>query len=934
METLSKDLHGGGDCSSKSIMSRLDFIINPFRSVALSILSSLEFPPPLSDDSDFHVVSSLQPDRSNDRDDTHDRYTTSLAQHNRPELVSAFYRAHLRDYSRPSSSSGSNYTLRRTPRAEEPRASRLRTSSLDVPRRRDSVSPQPKEQEQQQQQEPPSSPERRPSPQRPHHRRATSAFHAAQPPHPALRISKRTHTAILFAVEEAIRNPNPFTPDLQEEYAEMASLGAPAGNGGVRAGGPVPVVSGAPLRTPRDIMRERTARDAKRMEEQKAEEYRRVTEERKRSAERRLATVPGATPRFSQSSSQYTPDVSAQQGAFDVADRRASRNSGVVAGSDVLGEPVGRAQDYPASRARGASLNHSDQPRSAQTTAGGGVRRTQQSQGAPRQPAPQSTASAGAASSSTAQPQTRNTSNTSAFPHAFERWETLSSHWEGLTSYWLHKLEQNTEEIRNTVPSASTLNRQITDLSAAGANLFHAVVELQRLRASSERKFQRWFFETRADTERSQENLAKLESQLRLERNQREESAQKRAAAEEAAQVASYQVAEMKRELMISKDEARRAWEELGKRNQESLETAQSLKDGRITIVAGVQVVPYFGGPSRSGSANQRPATRDGQQYYASAAPASAAAAAGMQTPGDESAYYREVSPTDTDPFTETARHRQPMVLNEPGKPTVSTGTHKPYRSATGSAGGAAALQLQLQQQREQQQPPSGSRGTSRSQPGSSGSLGASRLPSTDHRAISPGQESPQFYQQDSGNTNIHAPSSSLQRPQPGPTQARSRSRHDNRTEVSYVDSHGEDLEYAAESAATPRRTDDYGQPTVSQRTLRSTSESDEFDPADREPELDPRTQAYHASPSQLLPEAPSVPATAAQAMASFTPTTMATTAAGAGPELSATSGPDYEGSSTGYGDWDALMTRHHHPTRLSDVLEEEEERSSRRTAE
>jgi hypothetical protein len=47
------------------------------------------------------------------------------------------------------------------------------------------------------------------------------------------------------------------------------------------------------------------------------------------------------------------------------------------------------------------------------------------------------------------------------------------------------------------------MSRQITDLAAAGANLFQALIELQRLRASSERKFQRWFFETRADQERA-----------------------------------------------------------------------------------------------------------------------------------------------------------------------------------------------------------------------------------------------------------------------------------------------------------------------------------------------------------------------------------------------------------------------------------------------
>jgi len=54
-------------------------------------------------------------------------------------------------------------------------------------------------------------------------------------------------------------------------------------------------------------------------------------------------------------------------------------------------------------------------------------------------------------------------------------------------------------------PLNQQMARQINDLSAAGANLFHAVVELQRLRQSSERKFQRWFFDTRDEQERARE---------------------------------------------------------------------------------------------------------------------------------------------------------------------------------------------------------------------------------------------------------------------------------------------------------------------------------------------------------------------------------------------------------------------------------------------
>jgi hypothetical protein len=51
--------------------------------------------------------------------------------------------------------------------------------------------------------------------------------------------------------------------------------------------------------------------------------------------------------------------------------------------------------------------------------------------------------------------------------------------------------------------------------------MFHAIVELQRLRASSERKFQRWFFETRAEQERAREIQAMQEASLAQERRER-----------------------------------------------------------------------------------------------------------------------------------------------------------------------------------------------------------------------------------------------------------------------------------------------------------------------------------------------------------------------------------------------------------------------------
>jgi hypothetical protein len=228
----------------------------------------------------------------------------------------------------------------------------------------------------------------------------------------------------------------------------------------------------------------------------------------------------------------------------------------------------------------------------------------------------------GESSGSTAAAVTRTSRN--SFPHAFERWEALSAHWEGMTSFWIRKLQENTQELDRN-PVSAQLSRQVSDLSAAGANLFHAVVELQRLRASSERKFQRWFYETRNELERHQEEKATLQRQLDEERMNRQaaidEAVKKTQASTQASSKTLKQLSEMRKELMISKEEARRAWEELGRREQEERDRTISLQNGLPTTVGGVQVVPMTQGvPSRQTSTRtqqqqqqqqpQRPNTR------------------------------------------------------------------------------------------------------------------------------------------------------------------------------------------------------------------------------------------------------------------------------------------------------------------------------------
>lgn len=457
---------------------------------------------------------------------------------------------------------------------------------------------------------------------------------AAARPQKRSRVSGRTASAILYALEEALRHPNPFTADLVEENASMSDLTAggasPAGvgrsanNGSSRIQGPAPV--GSPsnrggIRGPSDIMRERTAREAKRKAEHDAlernraeEEQRLIEEERRRSAEKRVAAAGvtgGARPSgegvmYRSSSSATAPGQRLSDPSQRLDPRSGER---VVSGTSASAQPprsqdphlqgrgtggraVGGGEPVPATsgRVRGPSISAGQprtvRPEDSQRAPSGATQAQPGPSAIPAQDPEESTAS-------------RKASNKIPFPHAFERWETLSSHWEGLTSYWIRRIEDNSNE-GNRDPLNQQMARQITDLSAAGANLFHAVVELQRLRASSERKFQRWFFETRAEQERAREMTAMLETALSSERRDRSEAIAAAVAHEQANSGKDKIIAEMGRELRISKEEARRAWEELGRREQEERDRTTSLREGHPTIVGGVQVVPMIpGAPNR-----------------------------------------------------------------------------------------------------------------------------------------------------------------------------------------------------------------------------------------------------------------------------------------------------------------------------------------------
>ncbi|KAH8669783.1 hypothetical protein BGZ60DRAFT_408213 [Tricladium varicosporioides] len=167
----------------------------------------------------------------------------------------------------------------------------------------------------------------------------------------------------------------------------------------------------------------------------------------------------------------------------------------------------------------------------------------------------------------------------SVLPHAFERWEILSSRWEGLMTFWTHRLEENKHEIAQD-DIKTQLSKQVTDLSAAGQNLFHAVTELQHLKASSERKFQRWFFEMKAEKERSQVIIAGLKNSLEVAQQQLEEVLGSRR--------------EDRHELQVVKEEILRAREKIERNAVMEKRRADRLESGRSIEIGDVILTPHI----------------------------------------------------------------------------------------------------------------------------------------------------------------------------------------------------------------------------------------------------------------------------------------------------------------------------------------------------
>ena len=716
-------------------------------------------------------------------------------------------------------------------------------------------------------------------------------------------------------------------------------------NGGSRAAVPVPFAGGDRVRTPTDIMRERRDREARkkaeserRQREQDEEEQRRVQEEQQLEQDRMAATAgvaqsgEGSSYRRSggaarRSAVEPTPEEGGERRTVERGSGGSTRanvpttaqpavyapSNGRVEKPSVIAPEEGAgagSNSQPRTRPRGATLS-TGQPRPVEAKSRQTTRAVSAAAAAVSGPKEYKNALVNADAGTTSQPRmdrgvappgqsqptqdstssSQQRSTTSSFPHAFERWETLSSHWEGLTSFWIRRLNQNKDDL-DREPLNQQMARQVTDLSAAGANLFHAVVELQRLRASSERKFQRWFFETRAEQERFRENQSKFEQRIQEERSAATNAhadlsriQKERDAAISQRKTAELLVREKNRELAIAKEEARRAWEELGRREQEERDRTQSLKKGLATSVGGVHVVPMVQG----GSTN-RPATREGPGVGSNPVQA-----AHVGSPTDEpgyTTYDAARSETDTDPFTEGGHvGLSPNVRAEADRSLQSNATSQPYQQTSNTS--TATVQAT---RTGTSSGPQQSNSQTRTIPASSAPSGGTYLNYKPEGAapITAQAGSSSFYQHEG--TSLHGPEFASLQSQPRVSES---------DERSYVPSVGDTLseeDYDLDENGEIQR-DAHGHPILNRRGPGS-EDSDEYDVQEQ---LD-RERMYGRSYGS------GIAGIAGFEYGSGPP---------AAPGRQESSAPDYSGSGFGAG-WEALP-RHHHPTRLSDVLEEDE---------
>lgn len=389
----------------------------------------------------------------------------------------------------------------------------------------------------------------------------------------------------------------------------------------------------------------------------------------------------------------------------------------------------------------------------------------------------------------------------------------------------------------------------------------------------------------------SQEREARAKAIAELTRveNEKNTSYQSKTSAEQV-------IKEMRREIEVSKQEARRAWEELGRREQEERDRTTSLKAGEPTLVGGVQVVPMMqGAPSRQESSN-RPSTREGP-YPGVPDTTSALTSAQREAEEDEPGYttYDPTrSDTDTDPFTESGRaapHSEPEL--PPLPTTLPPPQQTPPSAPITSLPPKDSIYPSLQPQSTQPPPPS-SQNT-----GTYLRYGPAAPPTLQQQSL-PGPQSSSFYQHESASLN------------PEDRDPRIQAEPDDRSYVTNdtISEDDPELDENGEIRRPFQRRQGFG-----------SEDSDEYDVQEALERERMNGQRYGTTAG----------GGSGIGMAGVEygrgPTTGGAVVGGsnngAGGSVQSVGGQAYDGSGYGPG-WEA-MPRHHHPTRLSDVLEEDE---------
>ncbi|KAG9839885.1 hypothetical protein KCU68_g9322, partial [Aureobasidium melanogenum] len=388
---------------------------------------------------------------------------------------------------------------------------------------------------------------------------------------------------------------------------------------------------------------------------------------------------------------------------------------------------------------------------------------------------------------------------------------------------------------------------------------------------------------------------------------------------------------EDRRELLIAKAEARRAWESLGDMEAKNSEIMTNLRQGIPTNIGGIQVVPMHAAGAQDAERRPTTAASTGQspQYHQvrSQQPQQTHHVQQQYQPIVPDIQYQadEPSPTNTDPFTESARAGQ-QLHHEPDMQQFESDVRQPYPSGgTPASTSTARTAISPHQQRRDISPQEISP--------LSPNVTTTRpvIQPSQAAAIGPLSDQPElFYQQPPGKVYLHSPPGSGTARTKTPVAEAVQSTRDLGSRPSYESDTTEGTEYEIDEHGAVRR-DAQGRPVVYRNPNRGAAQnishgsSEEYDTAAdvaHERELAAR-YGVGMPPSQI----PRAPTSSAEAMASFA-TSTADDVESAGYRDAEPA--DYEGAGFG-SDWEALQSRHHHPTRLSDVLEEDER--SRTTA-